>query len=103
MKQITCPHCADTYPDFDAAHVCSKGPYAPRLKPKMNERIAKLYDQAIIIEDGGDYVCGELDPEKFARLIIQECTEVTADWYKNHNQYHMPPDEHIKAHFGVES
>lgn len=41
--------------------------------------------------------------EKFAELIIQECTEVTADWYKNHNQYHMPPDEHIKAHFGVEN
>ena len=40
--------------------------------------------------------------QKFAELIIQECTEVTADWYKNHNQYHMPPDEHIKAHFGVE-
>ena len=42
------------------------------------------------------------DIEKFSRLIVQECTEVTADWYKNHNQYHMPPDEHIKAHFGVE-
>jgi hypothetical protein len=39
---------------------------------------------------------------KFAELIVRECTEVTADWYKNHNQYHMPPDEHIKAHFGVE-
>ena len=25
----------------------------------------------------------------FAELIIQECTEVTADWYKNHNQYHI--------------
>lgn len=42
------------------------------------------------------------DIEKFAGLIINECTEVTADWYKNHNQYHMPPDEHIKAHFGLQ-
>ena len=42
------------------------------------------------------------DIEKFAQLIIKECTEVTADWYKNHNQYHMPPDEHIKAHFGLQ-
>jgi hypothetical protein len=42
------------------------------------------------------------DIEKFSRLIVQECTEVTADWYKNHNQYHMPPDEHIKAHFGLQ-
>ena len=46
MKQITCPHCADTYPDFDVAHVCSKGPYAPKLKPKMNERIRQLADEA---------------------------------------------------------
>ena len=42
----------------------------------MNERIAKLYDQAIIIEDGGDYVCGELDPVKFAELIVQECADI---------------------------
>ena len=35
MKQITCPHCADTYPDFDVAHVCSKGLYAPELKRKL--------------------------------------------------------------------
>ena len=37
MKQLTCPHCADTYPDFDVAHVCSKGQYAPKLNPKMND------------------------------------------------------------------
>ena len=42
----------------------------------MNERIAKLYEQAIIIEDGGDYVCGELDPVKFAELIVQECADI---------------------------
>ena len=24
----TCPFCGDTYPDFDVAHVCSRGPYA---------------------------------------------------------------------------
>ena len=42
----------------------------------MNERIAKLYDQAIVIEDGGDYVCGELDIEKFAELIVQEFAEL---------------------------
>ena len=42
----------------------------------MNERIAKLYDQAIAIEDGGDYVCGELDPVKFAELIVRECADI---------------------------
>jgi len=32
MTQITCRHCGDTYPDFDVAHVCSRGPLAPKLK-----------------------------------------------------------------------
>ena len=45
----------------------------------MNERIKQLYDQAIIIEDGGDYVCGELDPEKFAQLIVQECVGIASE------------------------
>jgi hypothetical protein len=67
----------------------------------MNERIAKLYEQAIIIEDGGDYVCGELDPVKFAELIVRECMNVlaesrevrqTAYYYRNR----------IAKHFGVE-
>jgi len=39
----------------------------------MNNRILELHDQAIVIEDGGDYVAGELDPFKFAELIIREC------------------------------
>ena len=34
MKHITCMHCGDTYPDFDVAHVCSKGAYAPKLESK---------------------------------------------------------------------
>jgi hypothetical protein len=42
----------------------------------MNERIRELYDQAIVIEDGEDYVCGELDPEKFAELIVRECADI---------------------------
>ena len=42
----------------------------------MNKLIAKLYEQAIVIEDGGDYVCGELDPVKFAELIVRECAKL---------------------------
>ena len=42
----------------------------------MNDIIAKLYDQAIVIEDGEDYVCGELDPMKFVELIVRECAEL---------------------------
>ena len=61
----------------------------------MNERIRELYDQAIVIEDGGDYVCGELDPEKFAELIVRECADVASGLA-------MPTVAlRIKEHFGV--
>jgi len=49
----------------------------------MNEIIAELYDQAIVIEDGGDYVCGELDPVKFAKLIIRDCLNQVEKQYKS--------------------
>ena len=42
----------------------------------MNELITKLYDKDIVIEDGGDYVFEELDPVKFAELIVRECARV---------------------------
>lgn len=32
MKHITCSFCGDAYPDFDVAHVCSKGPYSIKSK-----------------------------------------------------------------------
>jgi hypothetical protein len=83
----------------------------------MNERIAKLYDQAIIIEDGGDYVCGELDPVKFAELIVRECINEIAYIGKANEVFGDRTDkgglnhilwttetaiEKIKQHFGVE-
>jgi len=61
----------------------------------MNERIAKLYDQAIVIEDGEDYVCGELDIEKFAELIVRECIDTA--FHRGH-----PDLEFLLKHFGVE-
>jgi hypothetical protein len=64
----------------------------------MNQRISKLYDQAIVIEDGGDYVCGELDPVKFAQLIVQECMKVSN---RSLSKYELPSDK-IAEHFGVE-
>ena len=82
MKQITCPHCGDTYPDFDVAHVCSKGPYALRLKPKMNERIRELAEQAshqshdgypVTIPYSNDFA------KKFAELIVRECAKLCID------------------------
>ena len=49
----------------------------------MNERIAKLYDQAIVVEDGGDFVTGELDPEKFAELVRADEREACAKVCEN--------------------
>ena len=82
----------------------------------MNEIVAKLYDKAIVIEDGGDYVCGELAPEKFAELIIKECLNLVEGQYKSIlKDKTMMKDKHwagyvecgidscvaIKEHFGV--
>lgn len=41
----------------------------------MNQQIAKLYDQSIILEGNGDYVAGELDPAKFADSIVTDCLQ----------------------------
>ena len=70
----------------------------------MNEQIAKLYEQAIVIEYGGDYVCGDLDPVKFAELIVRECAKVCRD---QPNVYALTADRDncaiaIEQHFGVE-
>ena len=102
MKQITCPHCADTYPDFDVAHVCSKGPYAPKLKPQMNERIQELAEQAGgSIGTGLEFavVFGELeDFEKFTQSLVQKCADIGEQYadgnYEVRNQ--------ILSHFGLE-
>ncbi len=57
----------------------------------MNELIAKLYDQAIVLKGNGDYVSGELDPAKFAELIVKECASMLRDidW-----AYDLPKDEY---------
>jgi hypothetical protein len=47
----------------------------------MNERLMELYDQAIILEGNGDYVAGELDPFKFAELIVRDCL---VDFYRQY-------------------
>ena len=117
MKQITCPHCGDTYPDFDVAHVCSRGPYAPKLKSKMNERIQKLAEQAgcKVMDDGDWYIPSATGLEKivytkgigfemFAELIVQECANMAESFH--HHQYdftgNLELHEFIKTHFGVE-
>jgi hypothetical protein len=80
----------------------------------MNERIAKLYDQATILEGNGDYVAGELDFVKFAELIVNECVQICktvgSDEVSNASKDYLEGREMgievccnmIKKHFGVE-
>ncbi len=98
MKQITCPHCGDTYPDFDVAHVCSKGPYAPKLKPKINEQlIGDLFAEATRRMTGSS---SKEFAEKFAELIVSECVGIVENQGK-FSRYDTLAKK-IKKHFGVE-
>ena len=64
----------------------------------MNERIAKLYDQAIVLEGNGDYVAGELDPVKFAELIVLECAYIADQNFS----LRIPTGQFMKKYFGGE-
>ena len=66
----------------------------------MNERIAKLYDQALVLESNDDYVAGELDPVKFAELIVRECADLVDD--HDDSYPYVSFGDMIKEHFGVE-
>jgi hypothetical protein len=94
-KRFVCQHCACTYPDFDVAHVCSRGPYAPKLKLKKNERIRELLEQV-----GVKYVTMPDDTvyEKFAELIVRECASVVEkNLYKGIG---WNTARKVKEHFG---
>ncbi len=69
---------------------------ADRQGDIVNELIAKLYDQALMLESNGDYVAGELDPERFAELIVREVIRIC----DRRGAYHVMDD--IIDHFGVE-
>ena len=73
----------------------------------MNELIVKLYDQALVLESNGDYVAGELDPVKFAELIVSECVMLCDKVYEQNDNVKIQAGatfcrEDIKKHFGVE-
>ena len=65
----------------------------------MNERLAQLYEQAIVIESNGDYVAGELDPVRFAESIVRECCQMMLDMETKYPA-NLTVRE-IKKHFGV--
>jgi hypothetical protein len=93
-----CPHCRDTYPDFDVAHVCSRGPYAPKLKAKMNNRIQELSEQAEKYADynfKGEPFWSEAYESKFAELIVRECARLCDINDKEQGDI-------LREHFGVD-
>ena len=66
----------------------------------MNERIKKLKEQATSYTWNGNDVTEELDEQKFAELIVQECAQVAADFVPGYGL--VPFSKRFKEHYGVE-
>lgn len=49
MSYIVCQFCGDSYPDFDVAHMCRKGPNGPKLDMAeyQKEQIRNLLRQEL--------------------------------------------------------
>ena len=65
----------------------------------MNERIKQLYDQSMEQHVSNNMAWEELNPEKFAELIVRECANVITE-----TRWHLPPTQQqiavgIKEHF----
>ena len=70
--QTICLHCGDHLLGFDLAHVCSQGPRAVKLKPKMNTQISELEAQCW---ESRQYGPDWFNSRKFAELIVQKCAK----------------------------
>jgi len=43
----------------------------------MNKRIKELYNQSLVVRnDDAQWIEDELDPEKFAELIVRQCADI---------------------------
>ena len=65
----------------------------------MNERIRELAEQATtsIKDEYGHWIGSELDEEKFAELIIQECLNICEDMGDNGKDGHYCADKITKT------
>jgi hypothetical protein len=72
---------------------------------QMNERIKLLAEQAQKVAyytDGGYTPIMTLDQEKFAELIVAECSQISRDHQRNYYESHGDRiAKKIKEHFGV--
>jgi len=108
MTYITCPHCGDTYPNFDVAHVCSSGPYALRYyDPKIAESVTKTGQEVLkrliskVDRINDFYTVGPVQRaamEDFADLIVQECADLATKEYDNRSAIH---GNDLIAHFNL--
>ena len=63
----------------------------------MNERIREL-DAQSLVKSEGQWVFSK---EKFAELIVGECSRIADDWVNNEDNGKNYPSDKIKEHFGV--
>ena len=73
----------------------------------MNERIDKLFGQALDRAVPETWTTLDADQlsrltEKFAELIVSECSRIADDWVNNEDNGKNYPSDKIKQHFGVE-
>jgi hypothetical protein len=75
----------------------------------MNELIQKLAEESglDVKTMGFENNQYQHDPwnarlSKFTQLIVKECCNAADDWYKNHNNIHWDPAQHIRNHLGLE-
>ena len=70
----------------------------------MNQRIRALARQAgwyIVDDDEQSTYFGNF-AERFAELVVSECSRITDDWVNNEDNGKNYPSDKIKQHFGVE-
>lgn len=69
----------------------------------MNERIKQLYEQSMEQHASNNTAWEELNPEKFAELIVKECANVAWDIAHQYNSDEINDVGYsILDHFGIE-
>ena len=71
----------------------------------MNPRIRQLVEQAMVTVPAAEGPISHtyFDKEKFAQLIVRECSQISRDHQRNYYESHGDRiAKKIKEHFGVE-
>jgi hypothetical protein len=71
----------------------------------MNERIEELYKQSFIeVQDENSFPCMTFSKQKFAELIVRECSRIGEMKEQGSSEYdpNMSVGWYMRKHFGVE-